>query len=316
MKKSSSRFEPVIKWSGSKRTVAARLSALYAPAKRFFDPFVGSGAILPFRPASEAIAGDVIPELIALWRDVQERPQNLADDYEERWHRLQHEGHTAYYAIRESFNLTRNPADFLFLSRTCVNGLIRFNAQGEFNNSLHHTRKGIAPEKLRRVILMWSEILRGVSFRCADYRALLRDVREGDLVFLDPPYAATKGRYQRSRFDSEAFIQELKRLNDVGAFWVLTYDGRAGARSYSGRLPEELYKHRVALPTGHSPFTRLMRTSLDLVEESVYMNFDPPAEALRQLIEMSDEPVATITKRRGHGRVYQYALLTNTELDT
>ena len=57
-------FEPVIKWSGSKRSVAASLRHLFPRATRYFEPFVGGGAMLPFRPCHDAMAGDVIKELI------------------------------------------------------------------------------------------------------------------------------------------------------------------------------------------------------------------------------------------------------------
>src|ERR1043165_197304 len=140
-------FEPVIKWSGSKRSVAAQLRHLLPRAYRYFEPFVGGGAMLPFRPSKDAVAGDVIDELISLWICVRDKPDKTAAEYEKRWQRLQNCGHTAYYAIRDDFNRTRNPHDFLFLTRTCVNGLIRFNGDGDFNNSLHHTRPGIAPQR-------------------------------------------------------------------------------------------------------------------------------------------------------------------------
>ena len=179
---------------------------------------------------------------------------------------------------------------FCFLSRTCVNGLIRFNSKGAFNNSLHHTRKGVAPSTLRSILRMWSRILRTVSFRCADYREILSAASSRDLVFLDPPYAATKGRYRQDAFDTDSFIAELDRLNRVGVRWVLTYDGSAGLRDYLGTIPAELFTHRLALPTGHSPFTRLMKSSLDAVVESVYLNFEPPREILRKFSERAFKP--------------------------
>ncbi|MCW5553403.1 MAG: DNA adenine methylase [Verrucomicrobiae bacterium] len=274
-------FEPVIKWSGSKRSVAASLRNLFPRAARYFEPFVGGGAMLPFRPCRDAVAGDVIEELIDLWVCIRDEPDRTATEYKKRWHKLQDEGHTAYYAIRDTFNRTRNPHDFLFLTRTCVNGLIRFNGDGDFNNSLHHTRPGIAPQRLREIIRKWSVALQGVSFAKADYRETLSPVAADDLVFLDPPYAATRGRYSQEKFDVGGFYAELGRLNDVGAKWIVTFDGYAGERTYEESLPKGLFEMRLALPTGNSPFTKLMRTGVDAVVESVYLNFEPPAKILR-----------------------------------
>ena len=66
--------KPVIKWSGSKRAVAPELSAHITPAKRYFEPFIGGGSLLPFRRIETAIAGDIIPELINLWHLIQNEP--------------------------------------------------------------------------------------------------------------------------------------------------------------------------------------------------------------------------------------------------
>ncbi|MCX6902956.1 MAG: DNA adenine methylase [Verrucomicrobia bacterium] len=282
-------IEPVIKWSGSKRGVAPMLRHLFPKATRYFEPFVGGGAMLPFRPCEAGVAGDVITELIDLWKVIKEEPEQTAAEYEARWERLQREGHTAYYAIRDDFNRTRNPHDFLFLTRTCVNGLIRFNSDKEFNNSLHHTRPGIAPQRLREIVRKWSEVIQKVDFRTADYRETLADVQAGDLVFLDPPYGGTRGRYWQEKFDLAAFYGELERLNQIGAKWVLTFDGMAGERCYAAAPPENLHAAKLALPTGNSPFTKLMRTGLDAVVGSVYLNFEPPTKLLRAFDEQRDE---------------------------
>ena len=284
MLKSAYAIEPVIKWSGSKRSIAPYASSLLPPSKRYFEPFVGGGSMLPFRPSKVAIAGDEIVELIDLWIIIRDRPKQAAEEYAIRWTRLQSEGHTAYYAIRDSFNATRNPYDLLFLSRTCVNGLIRFNSNREFNNSLHHTRPGIAPARLLRILLQWSDAIQGVEFRAADYRETLATVQTGDVVFLDPPYAGTKGRYVPLKFSLDDFYHELHRLNRIGALWMLTLDGKAGSRTYDAMLPSELYKLRLPLSTGNSPFTKLMRTGLDAVEESMFLNFEPATETQRQLM--------------------------------
>lgn len=303
-------LEPVIKWSGSKRAIAAALGKLFVPAERFYDPFVGSGALLPFGKGRRIVAGDIIPELIALWQLIQKDPDHVASAYASRWQRRQKEGHAAFYAIRDSFNTTRDPLDLLFLTRTCVNGLVRFNSAGEFNNSLHHTRPGIAPSRLRKVILLWHRIIQRVTFTAADYRETLASVQRGDVVFLDPPYAWNRGRYRPQTFNVDAFFGELDRLNRIGAKWVLTFDGRAGNRIYEGGVPADLYRHRLAVATGNSPFTRLMGMALDAVTESVYLSFHPSREAFGQFRELRREPL-----RRGRRQdVQQYPLFAGDEL--
>ncbi|MBM3437385.1 MAG: DNA adenine methylase, partial [Bacteroidetes bacterium] len=261
-------LEPVIKWSGSKRYVAPELSRYISGQKRYIEPFVGGGSMLPFRKANKAIASDIISELINLWRQIQMNPELVANEYQIRWEKLQKEGHNIYYEVRDNFNKTKNEFDFLFLTRTCVNGLIRYNANGEFNNSIHKNRPGINPKTLREVILKWSYFIRDVEFRNCDYCETLSEAGDNDFVFLDPPYGGTKDRYTRTEFSLADFYKELERLNSVGAKWVLTFDGTAGIREYDYHLPKELYKHKTEIKTGNSPFTKSMRTSIDAVYES------------------------------------------------
>ena len=248
--------------------------------------------MLPFRPSILGVAGDVIPELIQLWIVIRDEPELTAKEYNLRWKRLQNGGHTVYYEIRDSFNTTRNPHDFLFLSRTCVNGLIRFNKNGNFNNSLHHTRPGIGPERLSKLIYQWSYYAQDITFLVADYHQTLEHAKVGDLAFLDPPYNGTKGRYIPTDFDFQEFYVELERLNHIGVKWILTFDGVAGERTYKVTIPAHLYKKRLGLPTGNSPFTKLMKTSLDAVVESVYLNFDPSAETLSQVMNFGQKKLS------------------------
>ncbi|MFC1714366.1 DNA adenine methylase [Candidatus Poribacteria bacterium] len=281
-------INPAIKWSGSKRKIAPIIADMLPACTHYYEPFVGSGAMLPFRTSRTGVAGDVIGELVELWKMIRDKPELTADEYGKRWNRLQSEGHTAYYDIRDSFNANRDAHDFLFLTRTCVNGLIRFNRAREFNNSLHHTRPGISPSSLRKIIYQWSRITQGIDFITSDYRETLASTGIDDLVFLDPPYGGTKGRYIPDEFDLDEFYMELERLNDIGAKWVLTFDGEAGNRSYNTHIPPELYKTKLSLATGNSPFTKLMRTGIDKVLESVYLNFEPSYELSGQTMDFGE----------------------------
>jgi len=275
---SSNRFPPVIKWSGSKRSVANILSRYIPKGNRYFEPFLGGGALLPFRKIKIGFASDVIPELISLWNMIKADPKKVSFEYRKRWEKLQTEGFEVFYSIRDHFNSTKNEHDFLFLTRTCVNGLIRYNNQGEFNNSFHLTRPGINPHKLDDIIYQWHYVIKDIEFYNCDYRELLAKAKEDDFIFFDPPYGGTKDRYTREKFDIDAFFIELEKLNDKGVKWILTFDGKAGNRNYIYELPINLYTHKIFVKTGHSPFTKMMNTTLDNVNESVYLNFNPSAE--------------------------------------
>jgi DNA adenine methylase len=279
---------PVIKWSGSKAGVAEAIGRLIPDADRYFEPFLGGGAVLPCRRCSQAVCGDIVPELVRLWRQIQSDPDSVVAGYTQRWSDLQRDGHTVFYRVRDSFNQSRDPLDLLFLSRTCVNGLIRFNARGQFNNSFHHTRPGMHPSRLGAIVLAWHAVLHGVCLVQADYECTLADAKSGDFAFLDPPYHGTRGRFRKGDFDPARFFRLLSSLNEKGVRWILTYDGAAGPRAYEakGQIPCELYLHRLPLPTGSSPFARVMNGRIDPVTESLYVNFDPPARSVAEYLQM------------------------------
>ncbi len=268
-------FPAVVKWSGSKRPVAEKLSNFIKEGNTYYEPFVGGGAMMPFSKCRFGVASDIIGELIDLWNEIKDHPIVVADEYEARWRRLQDEGVDIYYEIRNRFNRTRDCYDFLFLTRTCVNGLIRYNEHGDFNNSFHLSRPGINPERLRGILQKWSDRLQNFQFVQADYREVLAGAQRGDFVFLDPPYGGTKGRYTKTTFDFEAFFAELERLNQMGVNWMLTFDGSSGDREYSFAPPAELYRHRFSINTGNSSFTKVMNSQTDEIQESVYLNYEP-----------------------------------------
>lgn len=271
---------PVIKWSGSKRKIAAHLAAIMPSFRRYYEPFLGGGAMLAQVRPHAGLASDALPELMTLWTMVRDQPEKLSLGYENHWTNLQELGHTYFYEVRDEFNQTRDAVALLFLSRTCVNGLIRFNKDGEFNNSLHHTRPGIRPSALDAIIRRWSSFVAPLELRACDYRVALEDATAGDFVFLDPPYAGNKGRYMPGKFDVATLATVLGSLTDRGVNWMMTLDGTAGDREYAASLPAIPATNTFQVATGHSPFTRLMRSSLDDVLESVHLNFEPVAQTL------------------------------------
>ena len=287
-------YPAVIKWSGSKRLVARQLAQHFPRCETYYEPFVGGGSMLPFANAKRGIASDIIPELIELWNVIKNDPIHVADEYKTRWQKLQAEGQHVYYLIRDRFNKTKNCYDFLFLTRTCVNGLIRYNQQGEFNNSFHLSRPGIAPETLKKQILVWSNAIQKIDFRNVGYRDCLQNARRGDFVFLDPPYGGTKDRYKKIEFNLNDFYGELERLNKIGVKWMMTFDGTAGNRTYTFAPPDSLYKRQFSIRTGNSAFIKLMEQKRDVIQESVYLNFNPRC-VQSDLLNNSDDSHAIST---------------------
>ncbi|MBO6204503.1 MAG: Dam family site-specific DNA-(adenine-N6)-methyltransferase [Selenomonas sp.] len=267
-------MKPVIKWSGSKRSQADKIKK-YFPNDfgTYYEPFIGGGSMLyATNPTGVSICGDICVPLIDLWKQIRDNPIELADEYEARWEKLQNDGYMVYYNIRDEFNRNHSPQDLLFLSRTCVNGLIRFNDKGEFNNSLHYSRPGIKPSSLRMIISDWSVRIKNTEFIAADYRETTASAKCGDIIYLDPPYFHTKGRYFGT-IDFDAFIQYLEELNDKGVMYILSFDGKRGSEDYTVDIPQHLYKRHEFLPSGNSTFRKVIDKETEKVFESLYLNF-------------------------------------------
>lgn len=265
-------FNPVIKWSGSKRSQAEIIRSFFPESyNTYFEPFIGGGSMLYAVNPKTAICGDICEPLVMLWKEIKENPEHLATEYKKRWLELQ-EDYQTYYRVRDEFNKKQMPADLLFLSRTCVNGLIRFNANGEFNNSLHHTRPGILPEKLEIILNDWSKRIQSTSFYAQDYELTTDSAKKGDIVYLDPPYFHTKGRYYGA-IDFERFYCYLDSLNSKGIKYILSFDGTRGDDNYVVELPKDLYVRHELIPSGNSSFKKVMDKENKKVFESLYLNW-------------------------------------------
>lgn len=184
----------LIKWTGGKRRQARRIVGHFSrKIATYHEPFLGGGAVLHELLGRTDIrvdrieCGDTCVPLIELWQVVRDDPDGLLRRYAEGWATLRSQGKGFYYEVRDRFNRTGDPRLFFFLLRTCRNGLVRFNQDGEFNSAFHGDRPGMDPQAVERLIGDWVSRLRGrdVRFAVRDYRQISTD--EGDLLYLDPP---------------------------------------------------------------------------------------------------------------------------------
>ena len=263
---------PIIKWSGSKRSQSTKIVSLFPKFERYYEPFLGGGSVMIRSGATDAICGDICKPLIDLWNHIKNNPSDVVEAYTTRWTMLQTHGYQTYYEIREKFNSRQNPYDLLFLSRTCVNGLIRFNQRGKFNNSLHHTRSGIKPETISKLINQWSKLIQKFKFVSGHYSDTTHDITARDFVYLDPPYFNTVGRYY-GRIAYDEFFDYLESLNSKNIKFALSFDGMRGSKEYFVDLPRNLFKRYLLIDSGNSSFKKVMDQKVELVKESIYLNF-------------------------------------------
>lgn len=275
-------FQPVIKWSGSKRSQAKDIINHFPKEiNTYYEPFCGGASVLRALLESDIkvnkyVCSDLNKGLIDLWNKIKYNPKEVADYYEKLWYEMN--GNTSnnkaykrtyFENVRARYNTEHNPLDFMFIMRTTTNGMPRYNANGEFNNSFHITRDGIKPEKLRNIINEWSELLLkyDVIFICSSFEDIKPN--EDDFMYLDPPYAGTKGMYFGG-FDNQLLFEWLR--NDVKCQWIMSYDGISGNIDNTYTVPEDLYDEHVYLKSGNSSFKRVIGKSKDsIVYESLYI---------------------------------------------
>jgi DNA adenine methylase len=269
-----------IPYQGSKRNLAPVVLEYFpASVDRLYEPFAGSAAValaaLEAGKAASVHLNDTLKPLMALWRRIVDWPEEISLAYAEIWNR-QHRDPAAYYErVRAEFNRTGSPDRLLFLLARCVKSAVRFNADGEFNQSADRRRPGTRPGTMRQSILGASRLLRGrVRLSAVDYARVLGRATRDDLVYLDPPYQGTSGsrdtRYHR-QLDLDRFVGEIRKLAERRVAFIISLDGRCGDRSYGKELPRELGLTRMELHAGRSSQSTLSGRS-EHTYESLYLS--------------------------------------------
>lgn len=270
----------VIPYQGSKRKLANQiLSFVKFSPKNLFEPFAGSAAITLMAAsrnlAGHYVIGDKFEPLALLWEMIVNDPKKLISEYTTIWNNQLSDPSNYYNFIREEFNKNKMPAHLLYLIARCVKNSIRFNGQGEFNQSPDHRRLGTKPDKIAHEILRASQILKDkVTIKSDDYRKLLAKSTSDDIVYLDPPWQGTSGnRDPRYAFqlDLEELVNELSILNKRNISYLLSFDGSCGNHHYGEKLPESLNLLKIELEAGRSSQATLLGRN-EKTTESLYLS--------------------------------------------
>lgn len=181
----------IIKYPGGKTRLLPELrKRLPATWNRYYEPFAGGAALFFDLVPRDAVLSDTNANLIGLYKELARDPAPMMRYLAK--HRREH-GKRHYYDVRERYNdptVRWTPAGraaaFVYLNRTCFNGLHRVNKRGEFNVPMgdYKDPKIYDPKELRSV----GTLLRGVDIRCTPYERAVAGVTAGDFVFADPPY--------------------------------------------------------------------------------------------------------------------------------
>lgn len=218
---------PFVKWAGGKAQLLSQLAPLFPGSfRRYIEPFVGGGSVFFHLVRQGRLAGpdgvliDSLDELINCYSMIQNHVDDLIAELQ------QHEPHKHdkeyFYAVRAwdrtpgyaQRDRIKRAARFLYLNRTCYNGLYRVNRRGEFNVPFgrHHNPTICAADNLRAV----SRALQGVALLAGDFTRCLEAAAAGDFVYLDPPYDPLSSTANFTSYTSDDFgAADQRRLADL-----------------------------------------------------------------------------------------------------
>lgn len=221
--------KPFIKWVGGKTQLLSQYQQLFPQSYRnYFEPFVGGGAVFFHLQPDRAALSDLNPELINAYICVRDRVEDLIEELE--WHQDSHD-REHYFKQRQLQNeKIGSPIDraarFIYLNKTCFNGLYRENKKGEFNVPIGSYKNPAICD--RDTLIAASEALQGAAIFNRSFDAIAPS--RGDFVFFDPPYhpisdTAKFSQYTRSAFgpNEQVNLRDFVReLSDRGVKVMLS----------------------------------------------------------------------------------------------
>lgn len=196
---------PFLKWAGGKRWFVQKYDhVLPKEYERYIEPFLGGGSVFFHLKPKKAVLGDCNKDLIDAYKGIKKNHIRIKEILSEH-HALHCDDY--YYKIRASKpdDLIERAAQFIYLNRTCFNGIYRVNRFGEFN-----VPKGSKNNVLFETddFQVLSRLLHRASLKACDFEKLIDQAGEGDLVFADPPYTV--------RHNLNGFIKYNEKLFSWG----------------------------------------------------------------------------------------------------
>lgn len=209
---------PIVKWVGGKRQLMFELlKNMPKSYNRYFEPFIGGGALFFELQPENAYISDMNEELIDLYSVVRDNVYELISDLSK------HEISKEYFLEIRNLDRTseyKNLSDvqrasrFIYLNRTCFNGLYRVNSQGQFNVPFGNYKNPRIVDENN--LLNCSELLKNTEIKCADFSGILSKVKKGDFVYFDPPYVPLNETSSFTSYTKDGFDMDMQfKLREV-----------------------------------------------------------------------------------------------------
>jgi len=264
----------LLKWVGNKQRFAHEIVSFFPSTYgTYIEPFCGSAAILATLAPKKGIASDISPNLIGIWSMVKSDPATVLNWYKERYGIFHSaERPIGYEKIKTSYNSDPNPADLLFLSRSCYGGVVRFRKRDGYMSTPCGAHDPISPDSFAIRLSEWNKRIKNTDFFCSDFSGIMRKAVAGDIVYCDPPYAHSQAiLYGGQGFSLERLYSEIKSCKDRGVKVALSIDGKkkSGSVICDVNIPLGLFEREVYISLGRSMLKRFQMEGESLPDDEV-----------------------------------------------
>jgi len=264
----------LLKWVGNKQRFANKIISFFPDTfNHYYEPFLGSGAVLGTLSHPNAVASDCFKPLIEIWQTLSSSPETLKLWYKERWKLINGHGKKdAYKKIKVSYNANPNGADLLFLCRACYGGVVRFRKLDGYMSTPCGIHDPISPESFSKRVDLWAERTSGTKFILSDYKNTMEQTQTGDMIYCDPPYSHTQSiLYGAQSFSLEELFDIILKCKNRGVFVALSIDGSKKSGRYDCNLPipDGLFEREVLVNCGRSMLRRFQMNGKTLEKEVV-----------------------------------------------
>ncbi len=222
---------PPIKCQGIKTKLVPWIQAIVPGnfSGKWIEPFMGSGVVAFNVKPEKALLCDSNPHLIKFYNSIKSGKitYDLVRHFlKEEGEKLKKEGQDYYYEVRERFNTNSVPLDFLFLNRSCFNGMIRFNKKGGFNVPFCRKPQRFEQAYITKIVNQVSYVqtllnYHDFEFKCQDFEITVSDASEDDIIYCDPPYIGRHVDYYNS-WDEKHEIKLNELLNRSESKFILS----------------------------------------------------------------------------------------------